>query len=377
MILIGKSLIAQGYGATVICRKGNWTKGEKPNFDSKGNFEGIDYIYTTKSVLKPKRFLDRNVQKLLGIVGEYKYLKQLKRTDSISLAIVSNRKIVHILRYLLYASRLNFPIALNLVEMASSMQDRNSLSHRINDYLLDKHIIKLFDGALPISDGLMKYYRKTSPSKPALKLPILCDFEKFDIETSIGELYFLYCGSMAYRQVIDFIIEAYKNVSENKGTKLYMIVSGGSMKEVAQLQQELNNLSNVAGIRLFSDIPYEQLVRLYRNASALLIPLRPTIQDASRFPHKIGEYLASGNPVVTTNVGEIKNYFVDEKTALIADTYSVSDFSEKLSFVLKEPERAKAIGVNGKALGLKEFDYKTHGSRLVEFINRFSSSNHT
>lgn len=374
MILMGKSLVYEGFRATVICRKGNWTKNEKPNFNTTGNIEGVDYRYTTKNVLKPKGFIDRNVEKLKGVFGEYKYLKHLKRHDKIDLAIVSNRNIVHVLRYLFYSTYLDFPIALNLVEMASSMQDRNTLLNRINDYLLDKYIIKLFDGALPISDKLMSYYKTLSPQKPCLKLPILCDFEKFDLQKEKEESYFLYCGSMAYRQVIDFIVEAYKSLPEKESAKLFMIVSGGSKREVDSLQQEINDQFDVPHIKLFSDIPYELLVHLYVNAIALLIPLRPTVQDSSRFPHKIGEYLASGNPIITTNVGEIKNYFEDERTALIADTYAISTFAAKMRFVLREPKRSKEIGAQGKALGLKEFDYRTHGVRLRAFINELSNA---
>jgi glycosyltransferase involved in cell wall biosynthesis len=176
---------------------------------------------------------------------------------------------------------------------------------------------------------------------------------------------------MAYRQVIDFIFEAYKNIPEKESVKLYMIVSGGSKKEIDLLQQEVNNQFDVPKIKLFSDIPYKQLVHLYVNAKALLIPLRPNAQDSARFPHKIGEYLASGNPIITTNVGEIKNYFEDGKTALIADTYDVCAFARKMKYVLDFPEESKDIGLNGKELGLKEFNYKMHGSRLQKFLREF------
>jgi len=371
MTLMAKALLNEGWKVTVVCRKGVWKQDKKENPNTKGNYDGIDYVYTSKSVFKPKNFSDRNIQKLKGLFGEYNHLKHLKKQGELDVAIVSNMSAFHLLRYLMYSALLNFPVALNFVEMASSMQDRKSFSLRINDYLSDKWIIKFFDAALPISDKLMNHYKVISPSKPRLKLPILCDFEKFDLQKGSEEPYFLYCGSMAYRQVIDFIFEAYKNIPEKERAKLYMIVSGGSKKEVDLLQREVNNQFDVPQIRLFSNIPYELLVHLYVNAIALLIPLRPTVQDSARFPHKIGEYLASGNPVITTNVGEIKNYFEDGKTALIADTYDVGAFAGKMKYVLDYPEESEDIGLNGKELGLKEFDYKIHGSRLQKFLQEF------
>ena len=370
MTLMGKALLHVGTKVTVICRKGVWKKSGDIGLNVRGNFEGIEYLYTSKSVFRPNGFINRNFQKIKGMYGEYTYLKDLKRTEKINVAIISNMSAFHVLRYLAYSALLNFPVVLNLVEMASSMKHKTSFSARVNNYLLDNWIIKLFDGALPISDKLMEHYKAVSPSKPSLKLPILCDYDKFNIKKKKDKPYFLYCGSLAYREVIDFIIEAYQCTPEIKETKLFMIISGGTQEDLESLQQRINSLSDTASIKLFSNIPYEQLVLLYTNASALLIPIRPTVQDTSRFPHKIGEYLASGNPIITTRMGEIKNYFEDGKTALIADSYSIGAFAHKMKYALSQPELSRQIGKNGKKLGLKEFDYKVHGARLLDFLQK-------
>lgn len=367
MTLMAKALIHEEYKATVICRKGVWDPEQKQNFEIEGKYEGIDYRYTSKSIFKPKGFINRNIQKLKGLRGEYKYLKYLKRHERLDGAIVSNMSAVHLLRYLIYSAILNFPVILNLVEMASSMQDRMSISQRINDFLVDNWILKYFDGALPISDRLYDYYKTISPSKPILKLPILCDFEKFNLKPDKKERYFLYCGSMAYKEVIDFVLEAYKNLEQTTHTKLYMIISGGGKEQTQQLLADLNK-DFADNVRLFSNIPYKDLVTLYINAEAQLIPMRPTVQDTSRFPHKIGEYLASGNPVITTNVGEIRNYFEDGETALVAATYTTDAFTKKMRYVLEHKEKAKSIGLQGKELGLREFDFKTQGVRLKGFL---------
>lgn len=368
LILMSKALIYAGAKVTVVCRKGGWKENQYPEISYKGQYEGINYIYTSKSVLKPKGFLRRNVNKLKGIYAEYRYIKDLKARNDISVAIVSNRKLVHVLRFLFYSKVFNFPIVTNLVEMASAMDGRSALT-KINDYFLDRWVYKFFDGAMPISDKLVSYYGKTAPGKPFIKLPILCDYGKFDLPKTYEEPYFLYCGSINYMEVIEFILECYKALGSTEA-KMYMIVSGGTERETRELQDKINSRFKDEPVQLYTNIPYGKLVHLYNHAIALLIPLRPTLQDTSRFPHKIGEYLASGNPVITTNVGEIKNYFQDKETALVANAFDISDFTEQMKFVLKEPRRAKEIGENGKKLGLSNFDYHIHGSRMMEFIDK-------
>ena len=120
-------------------------------------------------------------------------------------------------------------------------------------------------------------------------------------------------------------------------------------------------------------IPSEiQLNTYYKNAMALLIPLRPTLQDKARFPHKIGEYLASGNPVVSTNYGEVSYYFKDEQNMLIAESYDIKLFAAKMQFVLEHTSEAQKIGANGKDLALNQFEYKQYGDRIIDFLNQLN-----
>ena len=104
---------------------------------------------------------------------------------------------------------------------------------------------------------------------------------------------------------------------------------------------------------MISNVSDKELSVLYKNATGLLIPLRPNIQDEARFPHKFGEYLISGNPVITTNYGEVKYYFKDMVNALIAEIYDEKAFAEKMYYVITNPSECSIIGQNGKKVALE------------------------
>ena len=106
----------------------------------------------------------------------------------------------------------------------------------------------------------------------------------------------------------------------------------------------------------------------YRQALALLIPLRDTIQDRARFPHKIGEYLASGVPIVTTRYGEIEHYFTDGENAIVSKSYDLQEYADKMKYVLDYPAEARKIGEKGRELGKQIFDYRKQGTSLLNFI---------
>jgi len=371
MTLVSKSLLNENHRVTVLCRKGILRKGNNSCFDIRGSYEGIEYLYTSGNIFRPEGFFRRNYTKLKGIVGEYMYLYRLKKSNDLTAAIISNHSALHVLRYRIYASLIGFPVILNFVELASSMVDRSSLRQKINDYIFDNYIVKLVDGVLPISDYLMSYYRKVSPKTPLLKLPILCDFEKFKQSfRNNSDTVFLYCGAASYFELIEFVLEAFDQLNIQDKHVVLELILGGEEAELKRAKQRIESSIKMDHIKVSTNVSHAEIPRHYSNASALLIPLRPTLQDEARFPHKIGEYLASGRPLITTAFGEINHYpFIDGETALIADDYNINSFSEKMRFILEHPQKSKEIGEKGRQMGLDNFDYTKHGHKLMNFIS--------
>ncbi len=368
-IIVGDALIREGARFTVINRKGVLEPGKYQDFKPEGAFEGIHYIYTSGITHRPKNFIVRNVMKLKGTLNEYLYLSKMRSEGKRLIAILSNLNFVQSLLYMIYGKILGFPLVYLYVEMASEMKHRDSTMIKLNDYLFERYLLKRMDGAFPISELLKENFRKIAPGKPILKIPTICNFENFNLpKRKLDEEYFLFCGAIDYREIIDFIVQAYKTLDKNIPMKLYLIASKGSPKQYKEFDRYLeeNHLSD--RVKVFSNIPFSELVDLYVNASALLIPLRSSIQDAARFPHKIAEYLATGNPIITTNYGEIIHYFEDGKTALVADSYDIYKFADKLKFVLENPEIAREIGINGKNLGVMEFSHISYGPRLKTYL---------
>jgi glycosyltransferase involved in cell wall biosynthesis len=370
-ILLGKALLSAGANMTVVNRKGKFNPEKPLELAPEGSYEGIHYLYASGTIYRPKGFLQRNIQKIKGFLQEFSYLWSLWKKNELHGAIISSMNFWQSLLYVGYAKIFKFPAVLLHVEMNSSMQHRTGFFTKINDYLFDNYLVKWVDATLPISEILADHFRKTAPGKPLLKIPTICDFKQFDVpKKAIQDAYFLYCGAMSYQEVAEFTLEAYDRLLDEYNVQLYLLVSGGSESEDEGFRKILRKQRKSSKIKMFSDIPFSELIDLYVNASALLIPLRPSLQDAARFPHKIAEYSATGNPIITTRAGEIPRYFEDGKTALMADVYDPGAFMEKMKFVLDQPELAKKIGTNGKELGLREFNYLSYGGKLCWFMKQ-------
>jgi len=371
LIMVSQSLLSAGADVTVINRKGVYNPDEPMDLPVDGEFEGIKYIYTSGTIYKSKSFFLRNIHKMKGIVNEFFYLRRLKKENNLGAGIISCHHFGQTLLYRIYAWILGFPIVLNYVEWASVMEHRQGWTERINDYFFDNWLVKKMDGAFPISELLIDNFKKIAPSKPQFKIPILCDFEEFNVpRVKTEHPYFLYCGALSYREVVDFILEAFDQLPAEPRMDLYLIVGGGEEKDLVKLKADIQKLKAKDRVKIFRNIPREDIPKHFKSASALLIPLRNTIQDAARFPHKIGEYLATGNPMIATNYGEVKHYFTDGENALIAEEYDPMVYAEKMKEVIEDPKRVAEIGIKGQELCLQKFNYVHYGEPIKAFLQK-------
>jgi glycosyltransferase involved in cell wall biosynthesis len=251
--------------------------------------------------------------------------------------------------------------------LRSTCSNRTSIFNKINDKIYDKYVFKFVDGIITISESLVNHIQQKAPKKKYIKIPPLVNFDNYNSKsTNKKENYFLFCGSLAYIDVVEFIIKSYNCIDILHNYKLYLVVNGNT-EILSQLTENiiLNKFDNK--IKIYSGLAYNELVDLYINSDALLIPLRETPQDTSRFPQKIAEYCASRKPIITTNIGEIKFYF-DNSSAILAEKYDTNEFAVKMKYVIENDEQCRIIAENAFNLGLKYFDYRSYIKQFDVFL---------
>lgn len=361
-ILISKALIYQGAEVTVICNKGATRQGKF--IKRTGKLEGINYVYTSIITHNPENKIVRKVFKFIGTIGEFIYLI----VNNFDVAIINSRSIFQILSYSVISKIKKIRIFLTIVEDPDVMPGARTFSGKIKNRLFNKLAWKLVDGAFPISEFLIRKINKTNSNIPMLKVPALVDLAIFDkVVKNTEEKYYLFCGAASYFDIIKFIIDSY-NLLSNTEYKLFLVINGAS-KAIRRIDNEIKKSPKNNLITKFEYLDYIDLISLYKNAAALLIPLRPIDRDIARFPHKIGEYSASGNPIISTNFGEITHYFTHRDNALLSENYDIKEYAEQLEYVINHPVQSRQIGENGRSLCEREFDYKILGKKIMDFVN--------
>ena len=334
----------------------------------KGTFSGIDYQYTTPTPFKPTSFLQRRVYKFKGRFNEYLLLlrKSFKKEIDILFFYPSGDvfDLLELMVYSFFSKVFGYKVVAHYVEFRSSFEDRKNLLLRMNDYLFDNFFMFFVDGAIPISEFLIDKIQSKRKKLPILKIPPIVNFNLFSkIEKTAGEDYFLYVGNSGHFKPIEIVLDAFEQV-DNQSYYLYLILHRNS----DQVLDKISKHSKKDLIKIFSDLEYSELIRYNINAKSLLIPLVDIIKDKARFPNKISEYLASSNPIITTNYGEIPYYFNDLDNALVAENDTSENFAKKLKFVIENPQEVEEIGKRGYETGLKFFNRNSHTEDLHDFV---------
>jgi glycosyltransferase involved in cell wall biosynthesis len=370
IILISKSLVLAGNEVTVIGENGAHNKMEHSELKVNGMFEDIEYVYVSGSCFRNDSFLKRRIFEMKGFLSIFSFLRKRKRENRLDYAILSTGSFSAVLFYAILSKLIGFKTILNYVEYYSEIKKKSfQIGKRLNDWLFDKYAPSLSNAVLPISEFLITRIKKVAPGKRYLKIPGLTDFEKYNnVEIVSDQKYFLFCGAAGYKEIVYFNINSFGLLKNNASVYLYLVING-SDNDILEVKRFINDHPQNDKIKVFSKLSQKQLFTYYKNASALLIPLRPTFQDIARFPHKTGEYLASGNPVISTNYGEVKYYFRDKVNMFLAESYDINLFAEKMQFVIDNPAEAQKVGAEGKNVASNLFDYRNRAVVINDFIN--------
>lgn len=137
------------------------------------------------------------------------------------------------------------------------------------------------------------------------------------------------------------------------------------------LSGNMNDINSVKEkypfIEIYTSLPYDNLIKEYKKAKFLLIPLRETIQDIARFPNKVCEYAASHSVIITTKFGEPARIFKDMESALICDDFSQESLMAKFDWILKNSDKIESISDSSYKIGRKHFDISSYVSKFNIF----------
>lgn len=233
------------------------------------------------------------------------------------------------------------------------------------------YAISHFSGIQVISNSLKDYYSSRGVENIEV-VNMFVDTSRFDSVTKYeGDKYIGYCGTLSlYKDGVDDLIRAFA-IFDKKHSDFKLKLFGGFESEIVEkkLRRIVSDLGIEAKVIFTGRVSSENIPQLLKDATILALARPNNKQAQYGFPTKLGEYLATGNPVVVTCVGDIPSFLIDGKNAYLAIPGCPEAFASKLCEVVDEYDRAISICQLGRKLVDKDFSSKVQVEKSLSFIN--------
>ncbi len=239
---------------------------------------------------------------------------------------------------------------------------------------------KKMDGIFVISTCLKDYFIENGVPKDKITIvKSIVDTSRFDgLQKQECEPYFAYCGNGNNKKdKVDELIKVFARVAtRHEDIKFYII---GPTKQVYKDEKDNVQLVHELGLDdrvVFTGMkPASEVPQLLVNAKALFLTRPDTLQNRAGFSTKLGEYLASGNPVVAAGVGDIPLYLKNGENAFIYNPGDYDAVERAMEYILAHPEESKKIGMAGKETALANFNAVLESKKLIDAFSRVNGVN--
>ena len=135
-----------------------------------------------------------------------------------------------------------------------------------------------------------------------------------------------------------------------------------------QIDQLVSDLNISSRVIVLNSLKRDEIIRFIVNSYILVMVRSRDLESKASFPSKLTEYMATGKPVITVNVGEIADYLVDNVNSFIVEAGNYKELADKISFVIGNYDFALKVAEKGKELTYTTFNYRLQAKRVIEFV---------
>lgn len=247
--------------------------------------------------------------------------------------------------WLFLKSRISVFLNKPLISISENYMFRNAMGiSAISPYLYKKahkYAVNVID--IPVTADRFLTARKSNPNN----------------QTTL-----FFAGTGSLKDGLEIIAKAFDILSRNYDVCLK--ISGKLNPDaISKITSNCGYIANVVFLGfLNNDAYFEEL----KQADIMLMTRSNTKFANAGFPFKLGEYLATANPVVATRVSGVEMYLKDKINAMLVEPDDVDGLVKGISYLIENKDEATRIGKEGYKVFEEHFNAETNCERFYNFI---------
>ena len=369
---LGRGFIESGHEAECLVPYPVLSQTEK--HDPVGNVRGITYRYTcgfSRCDWKMPGFLKRILLTCYGTFKLFKYLSEQEKIGKSFDALVVGTEWFLVIPVRWWAKRHHIPMVGEFFEYPLHLIAKQKMFDRF----MTKVSYRCYDGIIAISNVLEDYYMPLMSKRcKTIVSPLLMEQTSELVSTPKGK-YIAYSGDMnGIKDDIDLLLKSFFIFGARNQNVSLILFGACSEKRLSVLKEKVREAGMEDRITFYGFATEKVFLEYMHGASLLTIPKSDNLQNRGNFPSKLGVYLATGAPVLASDVGSLSKYFKDGEDIYLVEPDNVNAFAEKLEYIFAHEEEAKAVGKKGKENGYRMFSCKYQAGRIADFMSELKGN---
>jgi glycosyltransferase involved in cell wall biosynthesis len=209
------------------------------------------------------------------------------------------------------------------------------------------------------------------------RLPMLFDPDRFEDgtaeRTGAAGPSILYAGNISTLEGIDILIEAMAQLTGGAGAATLRIIGAPTQGDSIERYRDLAVRLGVADrVAFLPPLDRDKYAAALRGADLLVVPRTTSRGSQAGFPYKLGEYLATGRPVVVTRFGDVEEYFAAGRDCLMCAPDDPAALAATLQYALEHGDEARAIGQRGQRRVRELFSFEAVAGQLDRMLREIA-----
>jgi glycosyltransferase involved in cell wall biosynthesis len=169
-----------------------------------------------------------------------------------------------------------------------------------------------------------------------------------------------------YFKGVNYLIKAFQLISSNDAYRL-IIVGGGNLKSTYESLVVNFGLERKV---LFTGTVSDDVLPLFYNLADVFV--FPSIDSSEAFGIVALEAMASGLPVVASDLPGVRSVVQRDVTGLLFKPKDVTLFAKQLHYLLENPQICNKLGKSGRARVLEHYTWKVVGQEIYAVYEEHS-----
>ena len=171
----------------------------------------------------------------------------------------------------------------------------------------------------------------------------------------------LYVGRIVFHKGLEYLVQSANHME--KDTKIVLGGTGDFREELEELVEE-EGLSDQ--VIFAGRIPNKKLPKYYAASDVFVLP---SVSRLEAFGIVALEAMASGTPVVVSDIPGVREVITEGRNGLLAEPMNPEDIAGKVRLILENPELAERMSQNARKRVEENFTWQQVTEDIEEVYN--------